>query len=160
VTGFWIDLPAGRVTRLCGASPEAIALTLDPLRDSMPAIVTYYSDGESSLSEAVGSVLDKLEQVAVGLWPAWLPGAEQLDGTGSAVIAAARALAAEMAVATGHFGPFLADLAERCISGAESGAIAVYRTVDWMLRCPRYACKERVSLPWLAYTKPQECLSM
>jgi hypothetical protein len=57
----------------------------------MPAIVTYYPETEASLAEAVGSVLSKLEQVAVGLWPAWLPGAERLDGTGGAGIAAARA---------------------------------------------------------------------
>jgi hypothetical protein len=100
LTGFWVDLAVGRVTRLCGASPEAIALSLDPLRDTMPAIVTYYPETEASLTEAVGSVLSKLEQVAVGLWPAWLPGAERLDGPGGAGIAAARALAMEMAAAT------------------------------------------------------------
>src|SRR6266487_823372 len=109
LTGFWTDLPVGRVTRLCGASHEAISLTLDPLRDSMPAILTYYPEIGSSLSETVGFVLSKLEQVAVGLWPGWLPGAGRLDGAGGAAIAAARALAADMAAATGHFGPFLAD---------------------------------------------------
>jgi hypothetical protein len=32
-----------------------------------------------------------------------------------------RALAMEMAAATDHFGPFLADLAERSLMGVESG---------------------------------------
>ena len=36
-----LSLPAGRVTHLWGASPEAIALSLDPAPDAMPAIVTY-----------------------------------------------------------------------------------------------------------------------
>jgi hypothetical protein len=98
----------------------------------MTAIVTYYPETEASLPEAVGSVLSKLEQVAIGLWPAWLPGADRLDGPGGAGIAAARALAMEMAAATDHFGPFLADLAERSLRGAESGP-------------PRFAAEVRAS---------------
>jgi very-short-patch-repair endonuclease len=119
LTSFWENLPIGRVTRLCGASPEAIIASLDPLRDGMPAIVMYCPDLTASVSEAVGSVLGKLEQVAVELWPAWLPSAERLNGPGGAGILAARSLAMEMAAATHHFGPFLADLAEEAVSGAK-----------------------------------------
>jgi hypothetical protein len=43
-----------------------------------------------------------------------------------------RALAMEMAAATDHFGPFLADLAERSLRGVESGP-------------PRFAAEVRAS---------------
>jgi hypothetical protein len=36
---------------------------------------------------------------------------------------------------------------------------SVYLTVCWMFRCPRYACSDRVSCPWLASAKPQACRS-
>jgi len=120
LTGFWTQLPVGRVTRLCGATAEAIALTLDPVPDDAPAIVTYCPEVPASASTEVGSILSKLEQVAVGLFPAWLPGAEVLDGPSGIGVAAVRALATEMAAATDHFGPFLAELAEQCLRGGES----------------------------------------
>jgi hypothetical protein len=46
-----------------------------------------------------------------------------------------RALAMEMAAATDHFGPFLADLAERSLMGVESGpprftALLIHPPVD------------------------------
>jgi very-short-patch-repair endonuclease len=118
---FWKELPVGRVIHLRGASPEAIAMSIDPLRDGMPAIVTYYPELEESLSDTVGSVLSNLDQVVMRLWPAWLPGAEQLSGVGGTVIAAARALAIKLAHSTDHFGPFLADLAEHSLRGLVSG---------------------------------------
>ena len=37
---------------------------------------------------------------------------------------------------------------QRCLK--RPGASSVYRTVFEMFRCPRYACKVRVSVPWLA----------
>ncbi len=121
LVGFWTGLPRGSVVRLQGASAEAIALSLEPLPDSAPAIVTYYPKSTASLSEAVISILSELQTVAVQLFPAWLPGAERLDGPGGAGIKAVRALAAESAAATENFGPFLADLAEHSLTGAASG---------------------------------------
>ena len=88
----------------------------------MPAIVTYRPEPAPTVLEAVGSILSKLEQVVVELWPAWLPGGQELTRSGGAGIAAARSLALEMAAATEHFGPFVAELAERCVSGADNGA--------------------------------------
>jgi very-short-patch-repair endonuclease len=93
---------------------------LDPAPDAVPAIVTYCPEVAASVSDEVGSVLSKLEQVAVGLFPAWLPGAELLDGPSGAGVTAVRALATEMAAATDLFGPFLAELAEQSLRRGES----------------------------------------
>ena len=117
--GFWGDLPIGQVIRLQGSSPEALALSLEPLPDGAPAIVTYYPDPTTSLSGAVTSILDKLHQIAIELFPTWLPRAERLDGPGGGGVAAVRALAMERAAITGNFGPFLADLAEQSLRGSE-----------------------------------------
>src|SRR6476620_3501852 len=40
------------------------------------------------------------------------------------------------------------------------GASAVYLTVDWIERWPRYACNVLVSVPLLAKAYPVECLSI
>src|SRR5215467_8284546 len=63
LTEFWTHLPIGRVTRLCGASAEAIALSLDPAPDAIPAIVRYSPDVAASVSDEVSFILSKLERV-------------------------------------------------------------------------------------------------
>ncbi|WP_067181090.1 endonuclease domain-containing protein [Microtetraspora niveoalba] len=98
--------------RLHGAGAEALTPAIDPLPDGAPAIVTYFAREAPSTADLVASMLDELEQAAVGLFPAWLPGADGIDGPGGAGVPAVRALALRAASATGHFGPFLADLAE------------------------------------------------
>ena len=108
----------GRVVRVHGADADAIALSIDPLPDDAPAIVTYFAGDTRSAAEMVSSVLQELEKVAIGLFPAWLPGAEGVGGPGGAGGRAVRALALRAASATEHFGPFLADLAERALRGA------------------------------------------
>ncbi|MPZ26291.1 MAG: DUF559 domain-containing protein [Micromonosporaceae bacterium] len=70
-----------------------------------------------SVHGAVAAVLDQMERAALDLYPAWLPGAEAIDGPGGAGVHAVRALATAKASATPHFGPFLADLATRSIGG-------------------------------------------
>jgi very-short-patch-repair endonuclease len=118
VVRLWEDLPIGRVVRLTGGSPAALALTLVPLPDSAPTIVTWRPRAVSSQSSAVTAALDELETVAIGLFPAWLPGAEGIDGPGGANVAAVRELAARTASSTSHFGPYLAGLAERALRGS------------------------------------------
>jgi hypothetical protein len=113
-------VPVARVTRLCGATAEAIALSLDPMPDDAPATVTYCPEVAASVSDEVSSILSELEQIALGLFPAWLPGAEALDGPSGIGVAAVRTLATEMAASTDYFGPFLAELAEQCLRGGES----------------------------------------
>ena len=67
------------------------------------------------LVELVTAILDELERIAIGLFPAWLPGATGITGTGGANVPAVRALALRAAAAIPRFAPFLADLAERSL---------------------------------------------
>lgn len=108
----WAELPTDRVVRLRGAKADAISLSIDPLPDSAPAIVTYFAGKAWSATEMVAGLLNELETAAIGLFPAWLPGAEGILGPGGAGAGAVRALALRTAAVTGHFGPFLAELAE------------------------------------------------
>lgn len=113
----WVDLPIGRVVRLSGMNADATALSIEPPPDGAPAILTYFPDAASSVAEMVATVLRELEKAAVELFPAWLPGAEGIDGPGGAGVRAARALAMRLAATSHHFGPFLADLAELSLAG-------------------------------------------
>ncbi len=122
MAGFWTDLPAGRVVRLEGASPEAIALALEPLPGDAPAVVTYRPDALASRQIAIEDVLGELDKVAIGLFPAWLPGAEWIDGPGGNGVAAVRTLAMRAGAESENFGPFLADLAERALRGGQPAA--------------------------------------
>ncbi|WP_212831496.1 endonuclease domain-containing protein [Catellatospora sp. TT07R-123] len=117
----WADLPLGRVVRLRGAALDAVELSLRPLPDGAPAVVVYHPQAARTTADLVAAVLAELERVAVQLLPAWLPAAAALDGPAGAGVAAVRALAAELAADSGHFGPFLADLAETALRGGGPG---------------------------------------
>ncbi|MBV1850155.1 endonuclease domain-containing protein [Catellatospora tritici] len=117
----WADLPLGRVIRLRDAALDAVELSLRPLPADAPAVLVYHPRPARTTAELVSAVLTELERAAVQLLPAWLPGAEPLDGPAGAGVAAVRALAVELAATTGHFGPFLADLAERALRGSGAG---------------------------------------
>jgi very-short-patch-repair endonuclease len=106
-------MPAGRVTRLAGAAPQAIARSLDPLPDDAPAVVTWHPRVSPVPAAVIAGLLDDLEQAAMALYPAWLPGAAPVAGRGGAAGAAVRAVALRTGAATHHFGPFLAALAAR-----------------------------------------------
>ncbi|MFC6079880.1 endonuclease domain-containing protein [Sphaerisporangium aureirubrum] len=90
-------------------------LLLDPLPETGPAVITYAAGEGDSVSELVEAILGDLEILAIGLFPGWLPEGERLSGPGGGGVAAARVLAGRLAASTRHFGPFLADLAERAI---------------------------------------------
>lgn len=125
---------AGQDPRLHG-DPDAVALALDPLPDDAPALVTYvprpaliptsqilvsqipaYLPPTSPTpADLVADVLRELEHAALAMFPAWLPEADGITGTGGAAVPAVRALALRMGSATRHFAPFLADLAERAL---------------------------------------------
>lgn len=125
MTPHWTHSPAGRVTRLRGASTEVIELALSPLPDDAPAVLTFRPLASASSAEVVAGALDELELAALRLFPAWLPSAEHLEGPGGGGVPAVRALAVEQAAGTPHFGPFLADLAEQALrerAGAHSAA--------------------------------------
>lgn len=113
VTQLWEGLPTGRVVQLTGASPAALALTLTPLPDDAPAVVTWRPTDAGSPSAVVAAALAELETAAVALFPTWLPDADGIDSPGGSAVAAVRALALRLGSTTPHFGPYLADLAER-----------------------------------------------
>ncbi|RCG26264.1 DUF559 domain-containing protein [Sphaerisporangium album] len=93
------------------------ALTVEPLPEDAPAILTYIPPAAGSLAETVARALRELEAAAVELFPAWLPGAEGIEGPGGASVIAVRTLALRAASTSRHFGPFLADLAESALRG-------------------------------------------
>ncbi|MFG1923420.1 endonuclease domain-containing protein [Cryptosporangium sp. NPDC048952] len=63
-----------------------------------------------------------LEASAVSLFPAWLPEAAGITDPTETNVAAVRALASRLAGKSRHFGPFLADLAVRALTGVGSSA--------------------------------------
>ncbi|MCT9934274.1 DUF559 domain-containing protein [Planotetraspora sp. A-T 1434] len=113
----WAELPAARVVRLDAPDPDALTLSIDPLPEDAPAIATYFAAPAPSAAALVAEVLSQLETAAAGLYPAWLPGAEGITA-GGAGVSAVRALAFRLASGSGHFGPFLAQLAETSLAGA------------------------------------------
>ncbi|MEV5888723.1 endonuclease domain-containing protein [Nonomuraea fuscirosea] len=123
----WSDLPVGRVVRL-DVEADAAALSIDPLPPGAPAILTYRPEPAELLDDArtvaglVASVLRELDAAALALFPAWLPGAAGIDGPGGAGPRAVRSLALRTASTGEHYGPFLAELAERALAGGGPSA--------------------------------------
>jgi hypothetical protein len=115
VAWSWARLPAGRVVRLDGPAAQALELILDPPPPGAPAVVTYRVAAIRSTLDLVEEILRELEQVAVEVFPAWLPEAAGITAPGGAGVAALRSLALRRGTSTGHFGPFLADLAEQAL---------------------------------------------
>lgn len=121
VSRLWARLPIGRVVRLGGASAEAVALSADPLPPDAPAIISYPAAAAASPAEFVSGVLGAMEHVAVRIFPAWLPEAAGITTAAGAGVPAVRALALRHAGTAGHFGPFLADLAEHALRRCDGG---------------------------------------
>jgi very-short-patch-repair endonuclease len=113
---WWVELPTGRVIRLAGACADTLVLSLDPLPAGAPAILGYRAQRAAGSREVVALALGELDRVALELFPAWLPGAEHIGATGGAGGPAVRELARRLAAASHHFGPFLADLAQRALA--------------------------------------------
>lgn len=109
----WVALPTGKVVRLEGAG--ALPLAADSLPREAPAILTCAVREARSPKALVSAILDELDATVLGLFPAWLPDARGIDGPGGAGLPAVRALALRTAATTAHFGPFLAELAERAL---------------------------------------------
>ena len=108
VTGCWAGVPADRVVHLRGAGESAVDLALRVQPADGPAIVTYLPEHPSSVPETVTALLDQLDTLALRLWSGPV-------GAGSVSTGPAAEPGA------GHFGPFLADLAERAGTGSRRG---------------------------------------
>src|SRR6266545_968931 len=63
-------MPTGRVIRLVGASVEAVTMSLSPLPNDAPAVVTFLARSAPSPGEVVATVLSELETMAVDLFTA------------------------------------------------------------------------------------------
>ncbi|MFI5956690.1 DUF559 domain-containing protein [Cryptosporangium sp. NPDC051539] len=107
------------MVHLLDVDAESLALALDPLPPDAPVVVTYRPRSTASQPAIVAEVLGLLEESAVALFPAWLPEAAGITEPSDTNVAMVRALASRPA---GHFGPFLADLAARALTGEGSSA--------------------------------------
>jgi very-short-patch-repair endonuclease len=114
---WWTRLERGRVVALAGVDADALTVALDPLPAEAPAVVTYRPAARGTQAAFVAEVLTLLEESAVQLFPAWLPGWDAGSGRGGANLAAVRVQALRLADHTHHFGPFLAELAAHALTG-------------------------------------------
>jgi very-short-patch-repair endonuclease len=114
-------IPVDRVVRLSGASAGDVAAAAARFAD-LPAAVMMAPSATGSVAAFAAEVLDALDAVARQLLPGWLPEADGLDGPQGAALAAIRAVAIERARVAGHSRAFLADLAERALTGRPSRA--------------------------------------
>jgi very-short-patch-repair endonuclease len=117
-TRWWAEPPPGQASYLADVDPALLGVGLDPLPPGAPATVRFRPTSAVRVGQHVTAFLDALDRAAVALFPRWLPGAEHFDGASGLTIAATRALATRIAARSDHFGPFLADTAERALRGS------------------------------------------
>ncbi len=86
------DLPRDGITRLDGVTIGAISAALDELEQDDPAVVVL-APGAGSAAEIVEATLRTLTDVAIALFPAWLPGGDGVDGASLLDRISARVLA-------------------------------------------------------------------
>ncbi|MBQ0902173.1 DUF559 domain-containing protein [Micromonospora sp. U21] len=114
---WWAAPPTRRVSHLPDVDPELLRVALDPLPPAAPAVVHYRPTVVGPIGDLVDTLLDQLDSAALAMFPSWLAGADRFEREGTLGVAAVRALAARTAARSRHFGPFLADLAERGLRG-------------------------------------------
>ena len=112
-------VPVDRVVYLSGVSAEGVAAATARCAE-LPAAVVLEPPAIDSVAAFVAGVLDALDAVARQLLPAWLPEADGLDGPQGSSLMAIRAVAIERARVAGYPSTFLADLAERALTGRPS----------------------------------------
>lgn len=111
-------LPRRGVCHLSGISAEQLSVDLDPLPADAPVVIRYRMQGAPSASAVVDDVLDRLTQVAVELFPAWLPDGDAVVSGGISLDrAVVRMLAQRRAANSEHFAPFLLSVAESAVAG-------------------------------------------
>jgi hypothetical protein len=126
-------IPNDRVVHLSGVSAEDVATAVARF-DDLPAAVVVAPPPAGSTAAFVAETLGALDAVARQLLPGWLPEADGLDGPQGAAPAAIRALAIERAHATGCSRAFLADLAERALTGRRSRRLRPEARVSGLAR--------------------------
>jgi hypothetical protein len=113
--------PFDRVVHISGVSAGDVAAAVARFGD-LPAAIVLAPSATGSVAAFVGEVLDALDAVARQLLPGWLPELDELDGPQGAALTAIRAVATERARVAGYSSAFLADLAERALTGQPSRA--------------------------------------
>lgn len=111
-------LPVDRVIRLSGVTADQLAVALDPLPEGAPVVIQFRLQTATSAAAVIDEVLDRLTQVTVELFPAWLPDGDLIDGGGTGLDRrAVHTLARRHAATSEHFAPFLAAVAEAAVTG-------------------------------------------
>lgn len=113
----WTDLPLDQPIVIEGPNASALALSIEPLPADAPAVITYEAAAPRRAAHLIDDLLARLDRVARELFPAWLPTAATIDDPAGAGAVAVRSIALRAADGSGHYGPFLADLAERALCG-------------------------------------------
>lgn len=120
---WWAEAPPGQASYLAGVDPALLSVALDPMPADAPAVVRFRPAAAKYVGDYVTTFLDALDEAALNLFPRWLPAAEHLDGASRLSVAAVRAVAAETAGRSQHFGPFLAFTAERAVRHRRSDSV-------------------------------------
>ncbi len=125
---WYRSLRGNRVTLLRGVSAWEVSSHLDPLPPDAPAFITVHIVDVRSQSQVVAYVLENLEIAARHLFPAWLPGAEYLDGPNRLDLLSARKFALDLAAQSDHFGPFISSMAESALLDSPMAQRFIERT--------------------------------
>jgi hypothetical protein len=111
-------LPRRGVCHLSGTTSDQLSIRLDPLPPGAPVVIRYRMQAAMSASAVIDDVLDRLTQVAVELFPAWLPDGDAVERGGVSLDhAVVRMLAERHAANSEHFTPFLLSVAEGAVIG-------------------------------------------
>ncbi|WP_194894611.1 endonuclease domain-containing protein [Catenulispora pinisilvae] len=148
---WWTGVEPGRVVRLEGSTADRLRKSLDPLPIGAPAIVWCRSADAGSGTDRVYGVeglLDEIERAAIRILPLWLPDSAGIVSPQGAGVAAVRSIAADIAARSTHYGPFLADLAERALRAASdtlSGVDVASARVDVAISDHRFPAPTRAA---------------
>jgi Protein of unknown function (DUF559) len=111
-------LPHRGVCHLSGTTSDQLSLRLDPLRPGAPVVIRYRMRGAASAQTLIDDVLERLTQVAIELFPVWLPDGDAVAGGGVSLDrVVVRMLTQRHAASSDHFAPFLLSVAESAVVG-------------------------------------------
>jgi very-short-patch-repair endonuclease len=111
-------LPRRGVCHLSGVTSDQLSILLDPLPPGAPVVIRYRMQAAPSPTAVIDDVLGRLTQVAVELFPAWLPDGDGVESGGVNLDrAVVRMLAQQHAANSEHFAPFLISVADSAVDG-------------------------------------------
>ena len=111
-------LPRRGVCHLSGMTSDQLSIRLDPLPPDSAVVIRYRMQAAPTASAVIDDVLGRLTQVAVELFPAWLPDGDAVESGGISLDrAVVRMLAQRHAANSAHFAPFLLSVAESAVVG-------------------------------------------